>query len=543
MNALGLPFDFSNWGEGYQTQGILAPGENIQGAESGGGTALKSGTSFATPIVSGIVALLLSVQLQRGEKPDPHAVRDAILKSALPCQPETVPESRSCLAGRLNIPGAYALIAQGGQTVVSEEKSAIQLSEANPLKQNESGAETLLSSETNRLLEQPAPHPSAVGVQAAGVVTTSESSPPTTLTSGNTMTDMPSSAAALSVTPSSVQPSGNCGCAGGQVAPTVLPGYPTRSLIYALGTLGYDFGTEARRDSFKQLMPNVRSDNYEPQDEQPIDDNQSRAGIHLLTGNPYDARQMEKYLHRSLSEAKSLIWTLNLELTPIYAIEPQGPFAYQIYESLRELLAGQILGADEAQYIERVSIPGISTGRTVRLFSGQVVPVIEVTNTRGMYGWTVNALIAGVLSAVVSEEHPALGDEERRLNIKNSLHNFLTRIYYDLRNLGQTSQERALNYAATNVFQYTDGIIKGLTSQRRPGTGTNTAQAETMQLDSIDVEKSPFCRMDSDCWDVKLKFFDPENNQRAKKVMRYTIDVSDIMPVTLSGVKMWDVAY
>jgi hypothetical protein len=26
-------------------------------------------------------------------------------------------------------------------------------------------------------------------------------------------------------------------------------------LVYALGTLGYDFGTEARRDTFKQLMP------------------------------------------------------------------------------------------------------------------------------------------------------------------------------------------------------------------------------------------------------------------------------------------------
>jgi cyanobactin maturation PatA/PatG family protease len=539
MNALGLPFDFSNWGEGYQTRGILAPGENIQGAESGGGIALKSGTSFATPIVSGIVALLLSVQVQRGEKPDPHAVRDAILKSALPCQPETVPESRRCLAGRLNIPGAYALIAQGGQTVVSEEKSAIQLSEANPLNQNESGAETLLSSETNRLLEQPAPYPSAVGVQAAEVATTSEFSAPTTLNLGNTMTDMPSNAVASSVTPSNVKPSGDCGCAGGQVAPYVVPGYPTRSLIYALGTLGYDFATEARRDSFKQLMPNVRSDNYEPI---PPETTRLPSGVFAIPGNPYDARQMRNYLQSNLSEAKSLIWTLNLELTPIYAIEPQGPFAFQIYESLRDFLAGQILAAEEAQYIERVSIPGISTGRTVRLFSGQVVPVIEVTNTRGMYGWTVNALIQGVLSAVVSDENQQL-NEERRSNIEYSLKNFLQRIYYEFRNLGQTSQERALNFSATNAFQYANGLIEVLRSQRRSGTGTDTPQAETMQFDSIEVEKSPFCRMDSDCWDIKLKFFDPENKDRAKKVMRYTVDVSDIMPVTLGQPKIWDVAY
>ena len=541
MNALGLPFDFSNWGEGYQNQGILAPGENIQGAESGGGTALKSGTSFATPIVSGIVALLLSVQLQRGEKPDPHAVRDAILKSALPCQPETVPESRRCLAGRLNILGAYALIAQGGQTVVSEEKSAVLPSEANPLNQNHSGAETLLSSETNRFPEQPAPHPSTVGVQAAGVATTLESSPATPLNLGNTMTDMPSNAAALSVTPSNIKPSANCGCAGGQ------PGYPTRSLIYALGTLGYDFGTEARRDSFKQLMPDVRSDNYEVMPEHSSPERAALPStVFPISGNPYDARQMQRYLSKQPSEAKSLIWTLNLELTPIYAIEPVGSFGHEIYNSLNELLKGQILSQTENDYIERVSIPGVSTGRTVRLFSGQVVPVIEVTNTRGLYGWKVNALIHEVINAItpVVENQPADATAiARRENLQYSLETFLLRIYYDLRNLGQTSQERALNYAATNAFQYADALKNVLRSQRRSGTGSNTAQAEIMQLDSIDVEKSPFCRMDSDCWDVKLKFFDPENKDRAKKVMRYTIDVSDIIPVTLGAVKSWDVAY
>ena len=62
-----------------------------------------------------------------------------------------------------------------------------------------------------------------------------------------------------------------------------------------------------------------------------------------------------------------------------------------------------------------------------------------------------------------------------------------------------------------------------------------------MELDSIEVEKSPFCRLDSDCWDVKLKFFDPENGSRAKKVYRFTIDVSYIIPVTLGKVRSWSV--
>ena len=94
-----------------------------------------------------------------------------------------------------------------------------------------------------------------------------------------------------------------------------------------------------------------------------------------------------------------------------------------------------------------------------------------------------------------------------------------------MRNLGTTSQDRALNFAATNAFQAASTFAQ--------------AVAEGMELDSITVEKSPFCRPDSDGWDVKLKFFDPENSRRAKRVYRFTIDVSDLIPVTLGDVRSW----
>ncbi|MCZ8024930.1 MAG: S8 family serine peptidase [Microcystis sp. M53603_WE2] len=106
VDARGHPLDFSNWGETYQSQGILAPGENILGAKPGGGTVQLSGTSFAAPIVAGVAALLLSLQVQRGETPNPHAVREAILKSALPCQYADSENEPKCLAGVLNISGA-----------------------------------------------------------------------------------------------------------------------------------------------------------------------------------------------------------------------------------------------------------------------------------------------------------------------------------------------------------------------------------------------------------------------------------------------------
>jgi cyanobactin maturation PatA/PatG family protease len=278
----------------------------------------------------------------------------------------------------------------------------------------------------------------------------------------------------------------------------------TSRLVYALGTLGYDFGSEARRDSFKQLMPGIAIDNT------------------VVPANPYDARQMVDYLVDNPSEAKSLIWTLNLELTPIYAIEPVEAFASDVYETLQLLLAGQIEPEDSENYIERASIPARLTDRTVKLFSGQIVPVIEPENIRGMYGWKVNRLVSAALETLQSEVETV--DEQR---VQRTLSSFLNRIYYDLRNWGQTDRDRALNFTATNVFQAASTF--------------GEAVAAGMELDSIEVYKSAYCRYDSNCWDVKLKFFDPENNRRARKVFRFTIDVRDIMPVTLGEVRSWTV--
>jgi len=541
MNAQGLPFDFSNWGEVYQTQGILAPGENILGAEPGGGVSPRSGTSFATPVVSGIVALLVSIQILRGEKPNPHAVGDAILKSALPCNQQEVSDCRRFLGGRLNIPGAHDLIAEGRTKEESGENpevTTIQPSEAKNIGQEitdqTNEIEQLQPSEGVNLssLEESTNLPPAVGVFAASA-TTSESTAKTIHNSENPMTVTSSNVvASSSVTPSNVVPSGNCGCdAGGitaSVTPSNAPGNPEGSLIYALGVIGYDFGTEARRDSFKQLMPSI-----------------DLPDAPRIPANPYDARQMKDYLATNLSEASSLIWTLNLELTPIYAIEPKGSFGHTVYGYLREFLEGQVQAEDSDDFVERVSIPGVLTGRTVRLFSGQVVPVIEPVNVRGMYSWTINPLIDSAVAAVQEynqrEQLPPLTPAQLD-EIRYSLRVFLQRIYYDLRNLGQTSQERALNFAATDVFQNVGALVEVLRNKKRPSADTGSGQAVTMQLDTLEVERSPFCRMDSDCWDVKLKFFDPENDQRAKRVIRYTIDVSDIMPVTLGKARIWDVS-
>ncbi|MGC1197585.1 MAG: PatA/PatG family cyanobactin maturation protease [Geitlerinemataceae cyanobacterium] len=289
------------------------------------------------------------------------------------------------------------------------------------------------------------------------------------------------------------------------ITPSAATSSPRSNLVYALGTIGYDFGTEARRDTFKQFMPAIS------------------IGSTQVPANPYDARQMADYLEANLFEAKSLIWTINLELTPVYAIKPVGAFGADIYEMLTYMLAGQVLAEDDADYIERVSIPGIVTDEMVRLFSGQEVPILKVNSPRGMYGWKVNSLVESALQTVGVEQE--IADENR---MRRSLTSFLNRVYYDLRNLGQLARDRALNFAATNAFQAVQTF--------------SDAVAQGMELADIEVEKSPFCRYGSECWDVKLKFFDPDNGRRAKRVFRFTIDVSDRTPVTLGKVRSWAVS-
>jgi len=457
----GRPLPGSNWGDVYRSQGVLAPGDRLLGAAPGGGTARLTGSSAATPVVSGALALLASLVKERGEDPALHSLRELLLSTSRACSLGPNDDPGRCLVGRMNIQGA--LEALTGETM-SEEAQQVQASGC------ACGGAGSCSCQNHAEVE-----PSAEA--RAGSASAHSSSP--------------ARAEAAGVLPSStVSPSS--GGAG--------------SLVYAIGILGYDFGTEARRDSFKQLMPPFSIDGTQ------------------VPAVPYDARQMADYLKSNLSEACSLIWTLNVELTPIYAIEAQGPFARDVYQALSELLADQVIAEREENYVERVSIPGYLTGRHVRLFSGQVVPIVSLENPRGLYGWKVNALIDAALSAAVGE-----GEGERHEAARRSLQGFLHRVYYDLRNLGQLSQDRALNFAATNAFQAAHTVSSAV------GAG--------MELDAIEVEKSPFCRMDSDCWDVKLKFFDPENDRRAKKVFRFTIDVSDQIPVTLGEIRSWSTPY
>ena len=504
MDRAGTPIPSSNFGEAYRRNGVLAPGEAIPGAVPGGGIATASGSSFATPIVSGLAALLMSVQIAETGSPDAKVVRDAILDSAIPCAAPDAPDRARYLAGALNVNGAYALITRGGTANVAEIDSGPAAEDA-PFAAH--AASWGGSIETGAGVAASAAPPSAQGGDGA------ERAP-----SGGD----PGPSAAQ---PAGVAPSCGCGGSGAECScgatpsadgpaepvPVPVPVAPVPtvpaavSLIYAIGSVGFDFGTEARRDTFRQLMP-------EPMIGSPP--------IHSAA-NPYDTTQLADYLDSRPSESTKLIWTLNLELTPIYAIEAESSYPEEVYRPLRQALRNQSLPPAEPDFVSRVSIPGVLTTRTVQLFSGQVVPVV-VAQPRGLYTWNEAALVDAVVDAI------STGDVDAG-RVRRKVRQMLDKVYYQMRNLGQSPPDRAINFQATNAFVFASQVADGLLSGR-----IEREDSDLYSLDTITAIKSPYCRVDSDCWDVQLSFFDPDNDQRARVIFQSTIDVSDQLPVQLA---------
>lgn len=251
-------------------------------------------------------------------------------------------------------------------------------------------------------------------------------------------------------------------------------------LTYALGRIGVDFATEANRDSFVQR------------------------GVSL----PEDPAQLLKHLEQEPWAAESVTWTLMQDTLPIYAIRPAGVFAARTYEQLASLLGAQSEGK-----VEIVAVPGYS-GSSVTLMHGRKVPVL-VPNLRGIASWKSADLVQSV-----AEKHGA--------ETASGMANFLERVFHELRNLGTSPEERALNFVATQAINHA-GIF-------------SDAVARKMTLDSSNVARSPVSRPGSDCWDVKLVFFNPaERLTQARHVYRVTVDVSGLLPVRVGDVRHWDV--
>ncbi|MFE9023912.1 S8 family serine peptidase [Streptomyces sp. NPDC007808] len=621
-DAQGRPLPSNDWGSAYRTNAVLAPGEGIAGASPERGRIALSGSSFATPAVSGLAALLVAQQLNEGASADPLAVGNAIVHTAKRpnCVPSDAPECRRNLAGHVNPMQAYEAVLRGAHpesgSAAARTGPLVTVQTLSPAVLPSSGRARLASVRPSVLTEEThamdtnspfsaenaapsqtsdEPRPPQTATPDSPIQSTSELGHPSAPENpfpasadrsphaaaaepGNSSAPVSGRTSPLAATPPTtglpverpavsdgVQPA----CGGGDATESCTcksEALPTRQqYVYAIGTIGIDFGTDALRDSWRQAMP------------WPIKHDEITNVTTQMQPNIYDAAQLHAYLSKNPWDSDKLIWTLNLDgVTPLYALEAEAPAGMdwtetvlptreytskqdvhqlsqnavkdeeklasllenlshppvsRVYKILRDAYLGQSKPRDAKDFVSRVSIPGILTDRTVRLFSGQMVRVVEV-KSRGLSTWNEALLVESVCEAVVEDynkRRKTLTDDEKT-HLRETIRALFDQVYYRFRNLGQTGPDRALNAAGTNAFLVAGEVADGiLSAQHVPGSRENF-----YVLDTVSVQKSTYCRQGSECYDIKVRFFDPEDERRASVTYLFTYDVSTAYPVTLA---------
>lgn len=487
-DANGRPLETSNYGELYRRNGLLAPGDRLTVAAPGGQVTTASGTSYATAVVTGVAALLLSVARKEGYALDPLEIQQILMDSASPC---TLDGNGACdryLAGTLDAAAALAMLHRIGTATrpsarPSTDEPLFECNTDQPHITSPAGGKGAMLNSTseprNAAVQPLGIEPSACSCQTEADHDEDHDEPEAIAPQGILTRPVapPRSLSIIQSEAAGAMTQQGCSC-GGNKPPQI---------VYALGSLWFDFGTEARYDAIVQQIGD------------PVQANNPVALFGFLRANP-------QFL-------SGLTFILMQDQIPLYAIQPVGTFALPTYTAMLDALDSAITDRGTEQ---RISLPGYVSG-SARLMNGMNVPIV-FPDLRGMYMWRAQDLVEAAMA--VESKVPAPPADEAVLE-------FLNRVYYELRNLGISPQERAMNYAATNAYQARQVFSE--------------AAARNYALDSIQVVKSPICRPDSDCWDVKLQMFDPENERRAGRVYRYTIDVSEVLPVTVGPVRNWAV--
>lgn len=580
----GRPLEVNNWGGAYRTNGVLAPGQDIEGASPGGGRQRLTGSSFATPLASGVAALLISAQLQQGRDADPQAAGKAILDtaSAHPCSPSDAPECRRNLAGDLNAKGAYDLVSSRGRApLIAVDVAPVPSS---PAQQHQTQAWETISGPGVSAAGEPSslgapqsePNEGARAMTTQTIQADEGAHGSAQAPNAETLTSGPESGVDVSPHGGGVRPS--CECGGSPATGCSCGGNGGhRQLIYAIGTIGYDYMTDACRDAFRQQMPafTVPASNGMPERE--------------LAPNPYDGEQLSDFLADNPWLSDKVTWLLQHDATPIYALEPEEPAGLDWSRPVvTKKKATEGKGAEEGEggdeydfdapggnslqrqfkyLLETLSHPPVSAPSTTRSrpHLARVYPrrahrsnsstVLRAGRSGGqgeapgVHTWNETALVTGVVGAIRQAERDAkkpvqeqgqtvakarIGMSDAELN--NLILAFLNKIYYQFRNLGQSSADRALNFAGTNTYMIADTVKDGLLSGSMVPGPNDEGRQHMYALDSIQVSKGPYCRPGSDCQDVTVTFFDPENDQRAKVSYLFTYDVSYHLPVSLAPV-------
>lgn len=495
----GAPMDFTNFGELYDGHSIMGPGENVLGASLGGQTVLQKGTSVAAPVLTGLITALTSAVLQSGQPIQPQRVRDVLIATARPC---TGSGASRCIGGVVAVDRAMAVLLDGMTTEQARQRFPDGLPAADA-----PGALNIAP----KVAHQPLPPHSTARHQIT--------EPPNLRDAYKRESNKDDEPKAQ---PSAVEPSLR---------------YPT--LFYGIGAVDYEFPDKITKDSFTREM---------------------RAQVGH--GDVDDRVKVIEYLDANPGEARRLLWTYAINDERRYMISPVGTYASEVFDMLTALTLKRVRGE-----ITVASLPGIVTGETVIAMDGTVLQRVKVKSQRGVYGWQPEQVATQSLAAVRSDSQaggvghsvsatPAgtsaagntaivSGDSDTAIlgiressvltwprlrqnstpKIQSALINFLSQLYFRTNQLPDVSRDRAISFISTNGYQVAAAFLD--------------AMHDGLQYSDFRTEYSPFARVSGNCWDVIVRFNDPADSKRAPVEYRMTVDIADVLPVTVGRLRRW----
>lgn len=546
INEEGDPSTFSNWGKTTTDTGLVTIGENLKGAtpEQNSELAVANGTSFSTALVSGVAGLLASLQRIAGKPKNLLDIRKILLQSVTPCVEEEGINCERIMNGRLNIVRALDDILGHHEVQTS---SSFSTSSTEPLEHTDCTCSSSVESK-NLLTTNNITMENETNVQASAAVEpqsqsggeqvspsmSQEVTPSSAETSGGVT---PSATPNISTNPS-IQPSEKSIADPGTgssvttfnpaLNPGIYPDFENSQLVNAIGQPSYDFVTQNNLDLFTAHMKEWYSDLPKA-----LKDN--------LTDSPHDHLSMAAFLlyrdeHHQPNAlmASQLIWLLNMNSTPVYAISPSlAEFRGNIYYTMELFLADNV-GLNVEAYQEftsnpessaewdtmfddikgdddemRMVLPGYISGQSKLLNRNTIESVTPVAH--GLNDWTLNALMT---SMKIEDSY------------KDKLKSILKRLYVNTQNKGQTPDDRALNYSLYNIIELSE-IVKEATE-------------EDLQFSNYKIVPSKVSRQHSISREVQLTFFDPGNTNKAATTYAMQVDVSGVTPIIVGEIQKWE---
>jgi len=174
----------------------------------------------------------------------------------------------------------------------------------------------------------------------------------------------------------------------------------------------------------------------------------------------------------------------------------------------------------------KVAIAGTLSNKRVTLTTGQQVEVIH-PDLRGMSTWNTVRLLRVALKSFEGLQGDAEADAWTFVG------RITSRLYELARNDGKAPQDRALNWASTAFLQQVRPLLLSRTFRDSVG-GLNTAAVNDVQI------RPAACQETGGEYDVELSLFSVDNALRGLTVLASKVDVSDVVPVTLSPTRVFN---